>query len=55
METMTVLDRALDDARRQGMDEATIAALCDSVNNGLVTVFQRESGEFIWRAAGEVE
>lgn len=46
----TVLDRALADARLQGMDAETISALCGNVKDGLMTVHQRESGDFIWRA-----
>lgn len=53
METTTILDRALADARQQGMDEQTIATLRDNVNDGLLTVHQRESGDFVWRAVDE--
>lgn len=55
METTTILDRALADARQQGMDEQTIATLRDNVKDGLLAVHQRESGDFIWRTFGRTD
>ena len=46
----TTLDRAIEDAKAQGIDPALIEALRSLVEKGSVEVRQMENGAFEWRA-----